>query len=124
MKHIKLFEGFLNEAVKITAKIKAPYNTKEEKKAASNFKTVIEGETITVDMVEGHMNEDAIDLTIQFSNEDLIFLERFDGEDRCTIVVGDEEPYDVWGGIGGYAADTIVEELCLTYEGYRKGELN
>lgn len=123
MKHIKLFESFLNEAAKVTVKIKDPYNTREEKKAASNFKTTIDGETITVAIVEGHMNADAVDLTIEFSNGDLIFLERFDEEDRCTIVVDGEEPYDVWGGIGGYAADTIIEELCLTYEGYKKGEL-
>lgn len=124
MKHIKLFEGFLNEAAKITVKIEEPYNIKEEKKAASNFKTKLNGETVTVKQVEGNMNSEAVDISIEFSNGDFIFLEQFDGKDQCTIVVDGEEPYDVWGGIGGYAAETIIEELCLTYEGYKKGELS
>jgi len=123
MKHVKLFENYLNEAkTSWGVKVSSPYSNKDEKKAAMKF---VLNDPITVVGVSGEIGEDTTQLEIQFSNGDRVVYEYyFDiGQDDkdMSIYSGHLGEYEVpleiintyFGSTG-----TLVGDLCLLYRKY------
>ena len=123
MKHVKLFENYLNEAkTSWGVKVSSPYSNKDEKKAAMKF---VLNDPITVVDVSGEIGDVTTNLEIQFSNGDRVVYEYyFDiGQDDkdMSIYSGHLGEYEVpleiintyFGSTG-----TLVGDLCLLYRKY------
>lgn len=123
MKHVKLFENYLNEAkTSWGVKVSSPYSNKDEKKAAMKF---VLNDPITVVDVSGEIGDVTTNLEIQFSNGDRVVYEYyFDiGQDDkdMSIYSGHLGEYEVpleiintyFGSTG-----TLVGDLCLLYKKY------
>tara|TARA_R110001592_G_scaffold120545_3_gene325002 strand:- start:80805 stop:81203 length:399 start_codon:yes stop_codon:yes gene_type:complete len=126
MKHIKLFENYLNEAkTSWGVRVSSPYSNKDEKKAAMKF---VINEPITVVGVSGEIDENNTDLTVQYSNADQVnYTYTYDVmEDikELTIYESGNYPYNGYDVpleiINTYfgSTGTLVGDICLIYRKY------
>jgi len=123
MKHVKLFENYLNEAkTSWGVKVSSPYSNKDEKKAAMKF---VLNDPITVVDVSGEIGEDTTQLEIYFSNGDRVVYEYYfdigqDNKDMSiyTSHLGEYEvPLEIINTYFG-STGTLVGDLCLLYRKY------
>lgn len=114
----------INEAVKLSLDVEEPFSDKEEKKAASKYKWVPKASPITISKVEGEINEDETDITIQFSNGDEIYYRWDASRKSAEIVTYNDDSYkvaeDVLDIVFG-STSTVVGDVALVYSKFKDG---
>ena len=121
MKHIKLYENFLNEGkVLWDAEVSKPFNDKKEESAANNFS--LEIKPVVVSSVEGYISDEEIEITVLFSNTDTI---EFTSDDNSAIVKSDGKTIDLSKHLSGYRGSkgTATGDICLLYMDYKLGKI-
>lgn len=121
MKHVKLFENYLNEAkTSWGVRVSSPYSNKDEKKAAMKF---VINDPITVVGVSGEIDENDTNLSVQFSNADQVdYTYTYDVmEDTKEMTIyedgrpnGYEVPLEIINTYFG-STGTLVGDICLIY---------
>lgn len=119
MKYTKLFEQFLNEAIKWDVDVLEPYSEKDEKKAAS-FKIVLN--PITIKEVIGQIDDDNTDLNIEYSNGDELYYQNsFNGQTSIKLTKGvNKTQVDLTEYFDRYAGSTgtVVGDMSILYRDY------
>jgi len=130
MKHVKLFENYLNEAkTSWGVKVSSPYSNKDEKKAAMKF---VLNDPITVVGVSGLIGDDYTDLSVQFSNADQVdytyTYDVMEDTKEMTIQYNNdfrnnssyEVPLEIINTYFG-STGTLVGDICLIYRKWTEG---
>jgi hypothetical protein len=126
MKHVKLFENYLNEAVKFNVEVEEPFVTKNEKKASAQFKIVTQ--PITIVDVNGEILEDSTDVEISFSNGDKAefeWLQNFGKSSTMVITPNGGTAVDISNKIDDYlgSTGTVIGDISLMYKYWKLGKL-
>jgi len=123
MKTIKSFEEFINEGMSWGAEVAEPFDANQEKKVASKF--AIKMDPITVVGVSGDIQDDNVDIHIQFSNGEYIESDYQNGVDIYNAEQQNMFSNRDQGVVAGYwgSTGTVVGDLCLIYRDWKLGKL-